>query len=136
LSDGRLSDAEALLRPIVAIGDPEVNWRLADVLSAQGKFVDAEAQMEVARSGFESLLGRHLLAFADHGAEFYAGSGNDCHRALHLARINVANRSTRRAFERAYDIAISAGNTAVAAELLSAMRKGVGHAVNAEASFE
>jgi tetratricopeptide (TPR) repeat protein len=130
LSAGRLSDAEALLRPIITIGDPEVNWRLADVLSAQGKLVDAAAQMEAARSGFEALLGRHLLAFADHGAEFYAGSGNDCHRALHLARINVANRPTRRALEQAYDIASSAGNAAVASELLSTIRKGVGHAVN------
>src|SRR5262249_41811995 len=135
LSEGRLRDAEALLRPIVAIGDPEVNWRLADVLSAQGKFDDAEVQMESARTGFEFLLDRHLLAFADHGAEFYAGSGNDCHRALHLARINVANRPTRRAFEQAYDIANSAGNTAVASELLSASRKGVGHAVDAETSM-
>ena len=132
LSQGRLHVAEALLRPIVAVGDPEVNWRLADVLTAQGKFVDAEAQMEAARYGFENLLRRHLLAFADHGAEFYAGSGNDCQRALHLARINVANRPTRRAFEQAYDIAKSAGNTAVASELLSAIGKGVGHAVNVE----
>lgn len=135
LSDGRLNDAEALLRPIIAIGDPEVNWRFADVLSAQGEFGDAETQMEVARSGFEGLLERHLLAFADHGAEFYAGSGNDCQRALQLARINVANRPTRRALERARDIAISAGNTAVASELLSAIRKGVGHTVNAETSM-
>jgi len=135
LSDGRLSDAEALLRPIIAIGDPEVNWRLADVLSAQGRLIDAAAQMEVARSGFEALLGRHLLAFADHGAEFYAGSGNDCHRALDLARVNVANRPTRRALEQAYDIASSAGNAAVASELLSTIRRGVGHAVNAETSM-
>jgi tetratricopeptide (TPR) repeat protein len=135
LSDGRLDAAEALLRPIVGVGDPEVNWRLADVLSAQGKFVDADAQMEAARYGFENLLRRHLLAFADHGAEFYAGSGNDSHRALHLARINVANRSTRRALEQAYDIAKSVGDIAVASALRSAIGKGVGHAVNAETSI-
>jgi hypothetical protein len=33
--------------------------------------------LEAARSRFEELLGRHLLAFADHAAEFYAGPGND-----------------------------------------------------------
>src|SRR5262245_12564976 len=122
LSHGRLSDAEALLRPIIAIGDPEVNWRLADVLSAQGKLVDAEAQMEAARSGFEALLGRHLLAFADHGAEFYAGSGNDCHRALHLARVNAANRPTLRALQQAHEIAIDAGDTVAASEFQSAIK--------------
>src|SRR6201999_2231419 len=121
-----------LLRPIAAVGDPEVNWRLADVLSAQGRFGEADAEMEAARAGFESLLDRHLLAFADHGAEFYAGSGNDCHRALHLARINVANRPTRRALEQAYEIANAAGDVAAASELLSMIGKGSRRAVDAE----
>jgi hypothetical protein len=37
--------------------------------------------LAAARSGFEALLAKHPLAFADHGAEFYAGSGNDPGRA-------------------------------------------------------
>ena len=98
-------------------GDPEVRWRLADVMASQGRYADAQAQMEVARSVFESLLERHLLAFADHGAEFYAGSGNDCRRALDLARVNVANRPTLRAFEQAHKIAVSAGDVDAASEL-------------------
>jgi tetratricopeptide (TPR) repeat protein len=98
-SSGRASDAEALLIPALSSGDPEVRWRLADVLVAQRRFAEAEAHMQAARSGFEFLLERHLRAFADHGAEFYAESGNDRHRALELARINVANRPTLRAFE-------------------------------------
>jgi hypothetical protein len=113
--------------PIASVGDPEVNWRLADVLFAQGKLDDAEIQMEVARTGFEFLLGRHLLAFADHGAEFYAGSGNDCHRALELARVNAANRPTARALEQAHEIAIAAGDVAAASEFHSAI-KALGHA--------
>jgi tetratricopeptide (TPR) repeat protein len=119
-SNGRLSDAEALLRPIITVGDPEVHWRLADVLAAQGKFDDAEAQMEIAHSWFERQLERHLLAFADHGAEFYAASGSDSRKALQLARVNVANRPTLRAFELAYNIAFSAGDVAAASEILSA----------------
>ena len=86
-------------------GDPEVRWRLAEVLIAQGRFEEAESQLEAARSRFEELLGRHLLAFADHAAEFYAGSGNDRRRALELARVNVANRPTRRAVRLADAIA-------------------------------
>jgi hypothetical protein len=118
-SDGSLDDAEALLRPVVTVGDPEVDWRLADVLATQGKFEESEARMKTARSGFDWLLERHLLAFADHGAEFYAGSGNDCRRALELARINADNRPTRRALEQARNIATSAGDAGAASELLS-----------------
>lgn len=74
--------------------------------------------MKAARSGFESLLDRHLLAFADHAAEFYAGSGGDLRRALQLARINADNRPTLRAFEQAHEIAISADDGVAASELL------------------
>ena len=119
-SEGRLGEAEALLRRVIAIGDPEVEWRLGDVLAAQCEFEEAEARMKAAHTGFESLLDRHLLAFADHGAEFYAGSGGDLRRALELARVNADNRPTLRALEQAYIIAISADDAAAAFEFLSA----------------
>ena len=107
-SQNRMGDAEALLLPALSSRDPEVNWRLADVLTAQGRFEEAERQLDAARSGFDQLLGRHLLAFADHAAEFYAGSGNDGRRAFELARTNVANRPTRRAVKQADAIALIA----------------------------
>src|SRR5262245_12899658 len=107
-SQDRTGDAEALLLPALSSRDPEVRWRLADVLIAQERFEEAETQLEAARFGFEELLGRHPLAFADHAAEFYAGSGNDCRRALELARVNVANRPTRRAVKQAQAIAVKA----------------------------
>ena len=97
--------AETLLRPVLSSGDPEVRWRLADVLSAQERFQEAESQLDSARAGFDRLLERHRLAFADHAAEFYAASGDDCRLALELARANVANRPTRRAIEQAHAIA-------------------------------
>jgi tetratricopeptide (TPR) repeat protein len=106
-SQGGPVDAEALLLPALSSPDPEVHWRLADVLIAQGRFEEAERQLNVARVGFNQLLGRHLLAFADHAAEFYAGSGNDCRRALEFARTNVANRPTRRAVRQAREIAMN-----------------------------
>jgi len=108
-SQDRTGDAEALLRAALASSDPEVRWRLAAVLTAQQKFDEAETQLEAARSAFEDVLGTHLLAFADHAAEFYAGSGDDCRRALELARANVANRPTRRALEQAHGIAMRCG---------------------------
>jgi tetratricopeptide (TPR) repeat protein len=107
-TEGRIGDAEELLRLALASGDPVAAWRLADVLIAQERFEEAETQLDAARFGFEELLQKHLLAFADHAAEFYAGSGNDCRRALELARVNVANRPTRRAVKQAHAIAVTA----------------------------
>jgi tetratricopeptide (TPR) repeat protein len=104
-SQDQTGDAEALLLPALSSGDPEVRWRLADVLFAQGRMEEAETQLDAARFGFEDLLGRHLLAFADHAAEFYAGSGDDHPRALELARINATNRPTRRALRQVQTIA-------------------------------
>ncbi|MDA9492386.1 hypothetical protein [Bradyrhizobium sp. CCBAU 11361] len=104
-SQDRPSDAETLLLPALSSRDPEVRWRLADVLIVQGRFEEAEKQLDAARFGFDQLLGKHLLAFADHAAEFYVGSGNDRARALGLARSNVANRPTRRAIRQAHEIA-------------------------------
>ena len=119
LDDGDLEGAEALLAPVVDSGDPEVNWRLSEVLEAQSKPVEADVQRNAARSGFESLLTRHELAFADHAAEFYLSSGADPQRACDLARVNLANRPTRRAFELAQVAALRAGNQRLASELLA-----------------
>lgn len=96
-SQGHFSEAEALLRPALASADPEVRWRLGDVLIEQKQFEEADSELAAARAGFEALLEKYPLAFADHAAEFYASSGNDAQRALELARANVANRPTRRA---------------------------------------
>ena len=40
-SQGRTAEAEALLLPALSSGDPEVRWRLADVLIAQNRFEGA-----------------------------------------------------------------------------------------------
>ena len=117
MKDGHASGAEELLLPILSTTDPEVPWRLADVMVALGRYSDAEAYMQIARSGYDALLAKYELAFADHGAEFYAGSGDDAARALELARLNVANRPTLRAFEQAYEIAVAAGELKIAVQL-------------------
>lgn len=114
-SQDQPGDAEALLPPALSSGDPEVRWRLADVLIAQERFEEAARHLDAARFVCEALLRKHLLAFADHAADFYAGSGNDRPRALELARANVANRPTRRAVQQAY--ALAADADAAASEL-------------------
>lgn len=99
LNEGCTKDAAATLAPALDSLDPEVSWRFADVAKAEGKDEEAAARLEAARAGFEALLTRHLLAFADHAAEFYLGSGDDAKRACELARLNLANRPTARAFK-------------------------------------
>ena len=118
-SSGRASDAEALLIPAISSGDPEVRWRLADVLASQKRYAEADVHMQAAQVGFEVLLERHLLAFADHGAEFYTGSGRNWRRALDLARVNMKNRPTQRAFEQAHSIATNAGDMEAASQILA-----------------
>jgi tetratricopeptide (TPR) repeat protein len=126
---GRTREAEATLRLALASGDPEVSWRLADVLNAEGIVGEAASHLEAARSRFEELLDKHLLAFADHGAEFYIGSGGDPLRALELAQINLRNRPTLRAFEQTYTIALEAGETDAANEISVKATKRWGNAL-------
>jgi tetratricopeptide (TPR) repeat protein len=130
LHSGKVTEAEALLVPAISSGDPEVNWRLADVLTAMERPEEAEAQMQAARSGFETLLDKYLLAFADHGAEFYSGSGNNSRRAFELAMVNLANRPTLRAFEQAYEAAVAAGESGSVSKIVAAAeeRWGATHA--------
>jgi tetratricopeptide (TPR) repeat protein len=122
LGDGMTRDAEALLLPALSSGDPEVEWRLADVMIANGDFEAGKAYLQTARARFEALLERYLLAFADHGAEFYSGSGDDPERANALAAINLANRPTLRAFEQTYKTAVNGGQLRAASETLTAAR--------------
>jgi tetratricopeptide (TPR) repeat protein len=111
LHHGETEEAGNLLRPVTACGDPEVCWRLAEMAEATANAAEAKTLMEAARTGFESLLARHPLAFADHAAEFYLAGGADPARAFELARLNLANRPTPRAFELTLKAARAAGES-------------------------
>ncbi len=108
--DGDLVRAESLLGPSLMASDPEGAWRLADVLAARGNHEDANRLRLAAKTRYERLLGNYELAFADHAAEFYLGIGNEPARALALARRNLANRATARAFALAHSAAVRAGD--------------------------
>ena len=107
-----------LLLPVLDSGDAEVGWRLAQAMAAQGRAEESELQREVARTAFATLLARHELAFADHAAEFYLGIGADIGRACDLARLNLANRPTLRAFELAHKAAKAACEEQFMSEIL------------------
>ncbi len=114
--------AVALLAPVAESGAPEVRWRLAQIMEAQGRLEEAAAQRDAACSAFDDLLARHALAFADHAAEFYLSSGADPRRAYVLARLNLSNRPTLRAFELACAAALRAGERDSASELVAEAR--------------
>jgi tetratricopeptide (TPR) repeat protein len=109
LDHGETKDARNLLSPVTASGDPEVYWRLAEAAEAAANAEEAETFMEAARSGFESLLTRHPLAFADHATEFYLAGGANPAKGFELAQLNLANRPTPRAFALALKAARAAG---------------------------
>ena len=122
-AEGRFAQARALLLPALESGDPEVGWRLSDLALMQGRPAEAGALSEAARRGFEALTTKHPLAFADHAAEFYAGSGGDARRAFELTRIDLANRPTLRAFEKAHAAGCEAGEALEAGRILAAARR-------------
>lgn len=123
LDQRRAEEARALLEPALASGDPEVAWRLADVAEVRGDPAAAALYLAAARAGFEALVSKHPLAFADHAAEFYLGSGDDPVRALELARLDCANRPTLRALEQMHAAALAAGESEAAPGLVDMARR-------------
>jgi tetratricopeptide (TPR) repeat protein len=116
---GETEGARNLLNPVIASGDPEVCWRLAEVAQSEANTAEVETLTEAARSRFESLLAAHPLAFADHGTDFYLDRGGNPTRAFELAQLNLANRPTLGAFENAVEAALAASEPFAAAELVA-----------------
>jgi hypothetical protein len=127
LQAGKLKLAEGLLRPVQESGDPEVQWRLAEILASQGRAAEAASHLDIARRTFETLLARHALAFADHAAEFYLSAGANAPRAFELALANLSNRPTLRAFALAQQAALAAGAESSAHELGARAQAKWGH---------
>jgi tetratricopeptide (TPR) repeat protein len=117
LDNHKFDDCLRLLSTVLHTGDPEVRWRLSDLLAKQGYLSAATAEKEIARSMYEDLLSRHELAFADHAAEFYLGSGAQPERALELSLANFNNRSTKRAYSIALEAAQATGQQDIALKL-------------------
>ena len=79
--------------------DPDVLAGQADALRRAGKADDAKAMAERAAARYAEVLARLPLAYADHAASFYLGTGHDPARALVLAKQNADNRPTDEAIE-------------------------------------
>jgi tetratricopeptide (TPR) repeat protein len=131
-AQGHLGEVEALLgnraaalahlRPLALhADDPYYAAQVARVLAA-GTSADAQARAEAAHwrglaaRRYEELLAKHPEAFADHGAEFYLGAGDNPQRALALARKNLALRITPRSVRLALLAALLAADAAAACD--------------------
>ncbi len=103
LAEEHLAECEALLgdvdaarsrylRVIAATGNPEFAAALSGLERDAGNVPLADALQALARSGYDDLLRRHPLAYAQHAAEFFIETGETAH-AHALARENAALRS-------------------------------------------
>lgn len=122
---GEAARAIALLEPLVAVAeDPEPKALLGELLVAGGDVARGAALVAAARAGYDALLTGLPEAFADHGAEFFAGPGHDLPRALALAERNLALRPTPRAYGLAVRLADASGDHAKACALSARARTG------------
>lgn len=102
---GDLASSIARLERIVASSnEPEALSLLGQLHMRSGDSTKGLQEIALARQRYRWLLDHYPLAFADHAAEFYLGPGADPERAWSLARQNLANRKT----DRAYVLAIKA----------------------------
>lgn len=91
---GRPIPAMALLEAIGAdAGDPEAPALRADLRRTLG-LSGVDGDLAAARERFIELTAHYPLAYADHAARFYLGSGRDPQRAWAWAQLNLANRPT------------------------------------------
>jgi len=90
------------------VQDPEPLGLLGEILEVEGRGAESRAYVEAARAMYEDLLSRHPEAFADHGAEFFAGPGADPARAVRLSQDNLDVRPNPRAFIVAIEAALAA----------------------------
>lgn len=130
LAAGDLGGAESALRATAMNeSDPEVGWRLAALAAAQGHEKEAGRRLDAVGAGFDALLQRHELAFAEPAARFFLHSGRDPRRAFELARNHLANQPTLSAFELAHAAASALpGESRAALRIATLARARWGHA--------
>lgn len=131
--DGRYDEAIALLEAAVGTSeDPEVDSRLAEFLLAAGREEAAEPIRQRALAGYADLLERHPLAFLDHIAEFYLGSGGDPGQAWIMAERNWINAAGDPALALAIEAAAAAERPELCELLTLAVARRERHAELAE----
>lgn len=111
---GSLEAAVSRLRRVAMDAqDPEPSGLLAELL-AEDAPDESDGLIARAAAQYDALLQQFPAAFADHGAEFFAGPGGDPARAVELALGNLQRRPTARSFQ----VAIGAARAANRRDLL------------------
>jgi tetratricopeptide (TPR) repeat protein len=91
----RTERAIDLLEPLAETSDdPEFWGQLAALYRATGQVAKADALRARAAARFDELVARHPAAFSAKAARFWLADGADPHKALVLARRNLAARQT------------------------------------------
>jgi len=115
--NGYLEHAINLLSEVAGqTEDPEPSGFLGELLFEISPDKAKDLVTE-ANEKYDDLLSKHRAAFADHGAEFFAGPGNDAQRGLELALFNLEHRQTDRAYQVAIEAAQAADQLDLACEL-------------------
>ncbi len=99
MSQNNYRGALNLIDPIKDSQDPEVPAILAKIHSLLNNEIEAQSFKDLAALRYQTLLQDFELAFADHGAEFFMGIGDNPVYALELAQKNLANRKSDRAYD-------------------------------------
>jgi len=119
---GRPGVAVALYRPVLALSDdPEHRAALAKAEQARGNADAARAALAEARDGYAYWLARQPAAFWQHAAEVFSETGDHA-AALDLARRNHALRGDVRSALLPAEVALAAGDEALACGALGEAR--------------
>ncbi len=96
---GETRSALARLHSLAASSDdPDYAAQLARILRDAG-CSQFQHWCRLAAARYDELVASHPEAFADHAAEFWLASGANPDKALPLARMNIENRKTPRAYD-------------------------------------
>lgn len=137
LEIGRGDFAAASARLGSITHEPEAIALLAEIAQRRGDLVEMRRLVDRAGRRYDVLLSRQPLAFADHAAEFHLGPGANPQTAWHWASLNLANRTTPRAFALAIDAAAASGHDVCAlVQRMNAQTASTGAPAAANASME
>ncbi len=111
------SEAEAILAPVLAVSDDPEYKAVLGLAKEELAPGSGRAHLDEAKRGYDALMEKHPLAFADHAGWFYLEAAKDPAKAAEVATRNLTNRRTHEAYELALAALMGAGQTARACEI-------------------
>lgn len=109
-------EAEAILKPVMEVSDDPEQKAILGLAKEKIAAGSGKALLDEAKQGYDALLAKYPLAFADHAGWFYLKGVKDPARAAEVARENLKNRKTHEAYELAIVALTAAGSTTEACD--------------------